>query len=87
MNWIKKLVPASIEVRSLYWVQKHDQMIEEVREIYNAIDTDAYEVAEELIENFDKRWSSIRTPKWTYATQAEASRAKTMLHFLLGLCE
>lgn len=82
MNWIKKLVPAYFEVRSLYWVQKHDRMIEDVREIYDALDTEAYDVAEKLIDSFEGRWSSVRTPEWTYATQAEVSRARSLLHLL-----
>jgi hypothetical protein len=87
MNWIKKLVPAFIEVRSLYWVQKHREMTKELEAIFLAIDMDLYDRASDLVETFEEKWSAIKTPEWMRNTRAQLSSATTMLYFLHGITE
>jgi len=38
MNWIKKLIPAYLEIRSLYWVEYGQRMDQELEEIFKNID-------------------------------------------------
>lgn len=82
MNWIKKLIPAYIEIRSLYWVEYAKILDADLREIFNMIDEDKYKEANELIEIFDKKYNQGFAPEWVDMLIADIYRAKSMLVFL-----
>jgi len=85
MNWIKKLIPAYIEIRSLYWVQHGRKMELALGEIFDAIDNDRYEEAQRLINYFEceeSEFSQGDVPFWIAAKYAEIYKAKSMLSFL-----
>lgn len=42
MNWIKKLIPASIQVKSLYTVQREKTIDSELTILFGLIDDDKY---------------------------------------------
>jgi hypothetical protein len=82
MKWIKKLIPAYIEIRSLYWVEYGKQLDADLKEIFNLIDEDKYKEAHELIDIFDKKYNQSFVPYWVAIRIAEIYRAKSMLVFL-----
>jgi hypothetical protein len=82
MNWIKKLIPAYIEIRSLYWVEYAKKVETDLREIFNLIDEDKYKEAEYLIKIFDKKYNQSLVPKWVGFRIAEIHRANSMLIWL-----
>lgn len=81
-NWIKKLIPAYIEIRSLYWVEYGKQIDSDLKDIFNLIDEDKYKEAHELIDIFDKKYNQGFNPEWIDILIADIYRAKSMLVFL-----
>jgi hypothetical protein len=82
MNWIKKLIPAYIEIRSLYWVEYGKQLDADLSEIFNLIDEDKYKEANELIDIFDKKYHQGFVPYWVAIKISQIYKAKSMLLFL-----
>ena len=82
MNWIKKLIPAYIEIRSLYWIEIEREMDSDLVAIFNKIDEDNYKDAKSLIESFRHKWDGKKYPEWILGTYAEISRAQSMVDFL-----
>jgi len=82
MDWIKKLIPAYIDVRSLYWVRHEKKMDLALGDIFDAIDKDDYEKAKILIKEFESTFSQGGVPNWVAKKYAEIYRAKSMLSFL-----
>jgi|694.fasta_scaffold25536_18 hypothetical protein len=82
MNWIKKLIPAYVEVRSLYWVNYSKKMDAELNRIFESIDNDDYVTAEKLIAEFESKHSQGEVPLWVAVEMAAIHRAKSMLNFL-----
>jgi hypothetical protein len=82
MNWIKKLIPAKIEIRSLYWVNIQKEMESDLESIFNKIDEDNYKDAKSLIEGFRHKWDGKKYPEWVWDTYAEWSKAQSMVDFL-----
>ena len=82
LNWIKKLIPAYIEIRSLYWVQYAKELDADLREIFNMIDEDKYKEAHKLIDIFDEKYNQGFAPEWVGTLIADIYRAKSMLVFL-----
>ena len=82
MNWIKKLIPAYVEIRSLYWVQQGRKMELALINIFDAIDDDRYEEAQRLITIFESEFSQGGVPFWIAVKYAEIYKAKSMLFFL-----
>ena len=66
MNWIKKLIPAYVEIRSLYWVQQGRKMELALINIFDAIDDDRYEEAKRLITIFESEFSQGGRKRKTY---------------------
>jgi hypothetical protein len=58
INWLKKLIPGYIEIRSLYWVEHGKEMDNALEKIFYAIDTDKYDEAEVLIKKFESTFPS-----------------------------
>lgn len=81
MNWIKKLIPAYIEIRSLYWVEYGKKMDCALKEIFGAIDNEKYEEAEILIKRFESTFSQQGVPFWIAIKYAEIYRAISQLAF------
>jgi hypothetical protein len=79
MNWIKRLIPAWIEVRSLYWVEYGKEMDAALHKIFGAIDDDRYDEAQELINEFESRFNQSDGPFWCGIKYAEIYRASSML--------
>ncbi len=82
MNWIKKLIPGYIEIRSLYWVQHGKKMDSSLEEIFNAIDDDNFVKAKLLISEFESTFSQGGVPYWVAVKYSEIYRAISMLNFL-----
>jgi hypothetical protein len=82
MNWIKKLMPAKIEIRSLYWVSIQKEMDADLVVIFGKIDEDKYGYAKILIEGFRYKWDGKKYPKWILDTYSKISRAQSMVDFL-----
>jgi hypothetical protein len=79
MNWIKRLIPASIEIRSLYWVEYGKEMDKALHEIFGAIDDDQYDEAQELIDAFESRYNQSDGPLWIGLKYSRIYRASSML--------
>jgi hypothetical protein len=79
---ISKLIPAYIQIRSLYWVKIEKSMDNRLVAIFDAIDCDKYETADILIKEFYQRFDGMKYPKWVESTYAEITRVSTMLNFL-----
>jgi hypothetical protein len=75
----KKLIPAYIEVRSLYWVEYGKAMDEALHKIFRAIDDDLYDEAQELINEFETRFNQSEGPFWIGLKYSEIYRASSML--------
>jgi hypothetical protein len=82
MNWLKKLIPSYLEIRSLYWVEHGKRMNIKLMSIFNAIDEDDYIKAKDLIEEFELVFTQNGVPNWIAIKYAEIYRAKSMLTFL-----
>lgn len=82
MNWIKKLIPAYIEIRSLYWIEKSTVMNNELYEIFHKIDQSDFSAARLLIEQFEKKYEGIKFPDWVCEIYSQIHRANSMLVFL-----
>jgi hypothetical protein len=79
MNWIKRLIPAYIEIRSLYWVEYGKEMDAALHEIFLAIDEDLYDEAQELIDQFETRFNQSEGPLWIGLKYSEIYRASSTL--------
>jgi hypothetical protein len=79
MNWIKRLIPAYIEIRSLYWVEYGKEMDVALHEIFLAIDDDRYDEAQELIDQFEARFNQGEGPFWIGLKYSEIYRASSTL--------
>ncbi len=84
ISFFKKLIPAHIEIRSLYWIQYEKSMDKELVLIFEKIDSDEYENAKELIEKFHENHSQSTVPFWVAKKMAEIYRAESMLNFLIA---
>jgi hypothetical protein len=82
MNWIKKLIPAYLEIRSLYWVEYGQRMDQELEEIFKNIDEDNFVPAQDLILSFESTYIQNGVPNWIAVKFAQIHRAQSMLHFL-----
>lgn len=82
MNWIKKLIPAYLEIRSLYWVEYGQRMDQELEEIFKNIDEDNFVQAQDLILSFESTYIQNGVPNWIAVKFAQIHRAQSMLHFL-----
>ena len=82
MNWIKKLIPAYIEIRSLYWIEIEREIDNDLVAIFNKIDEDNYKNAKSLIEDFRRKWDGKKYPEWIEETYAQICRAQSMVDFL-----
>jgi hypothetical protein len=82
MNWLKKLIPACIEIRSLYWVEHEKQMDKALGDIFYQIDEDNYDKAQELIRVFESTFTQSGVPEWVAIKYAEIYRASSMVNFL-----
>ena len=79
MNWLKKLIPVYLEIRSLYWVERGKQMDTKLGYIFDAIDEDNYVKAKELINEFELEFTQSGVPNWIGIKYAEIYRAKSMV--------
>ncbi len=82
MNWIKRLIPAYIEIRSLYWIGVEKEMDRDLGDIFHQIDEDNYEKAQILIDAFERKFSQSGVPHWIGIKYAEIYRAISMVNFL-----
>jgi hypothetical protein len=82
MNWLTKLFPAYIEIRSLYWVKYEKQMDKALEDIFHQIDIDDYKRAQELIDVFQSTFTQGGVPEWVAIKYAEVYRASSMVSFL-----
>jgi hypothetical protein len=83
INFIKMFIPAYVEFRSLYWIQYRAKMDSALIEIFNSIDENHYEKADNLIADFELKFNQNRTgPLWVGIKYSEIYRAKSMLDFL-----
>lgn len=78
MNWIKKIIPAYIEFRSLYWVEYGAKMELALEAIFDNIDNDDLEASSKLIIEFESQFTQQGVPNWIAIKYAEIYRAKSM---------
>ena len=78
MNWIKKLIPVHIEIRSMYWVQYEKEMSQDLVAIFQSIDNDDYNRAKELIASFESKYTQNGVPDWIAVKYAQIYRAQSM---------
>lgn len=78
MNWLKKIIPAYIEFRSLYWVQYGAKMELALEVIFDNIDNDNLEEANKLITEFESQFTQSGVPDWIAVKYAEIYKAKSM---------
>lgn len=83
INFFKRLLPAYIEVRSLYWVERGQEMDGDLELIFHLIDTGQLTVAAFKLEQFNKKWDGIILPHWLCVKRSEACRGEAMLNFLI----
>ncbi len=79
LNLIKKVIPAKIEIRSLYWVEHGKKMDSALSVIFEAIDNDRYSEANRLIDEFELEFSQSNVPNWIGEMYASIYRAKSMV--------
>ena len=84
INWIKKLIPGYIEIRSLYWVQHSKKMDSSLEKIFNEIDNDNFVKAKVLISEFESTFTQGGVPNFVAIKYAEIYRAISMVNFLTG---
>jgi hypothetical protein len=84
MNWLKKLIPVYIEIRSLYWVKYEKQMDKALEDIFHQIDIEDYKKAQELIDVFKSTFTQNGVPVWVTLKYSEIYRASSMVSFLVG---
>jgi hypothetical protein len=82
INWLKKMLPAYIEIRSLYWVQVGSKMESSLKCIFDSIDKDDYQQAKVLIKEFESVFTQNEAPNWIAGKYSEIQRAKSMITFL-----
>lgn len=82
MNWLKKLIPVYIEIRSLYWVKCEKQMDKDLEDIFHQIDIGDYKKAQELIDSFESTFTQNGVPMWVALKYSEIYRASSMVNFL-----
>lgn len=83
INFLKRFVPAFVEVRSLYWVEKGREMDWELADIFHMIDTEQYARATIRILAFKRTWMHGRKlPNWLAEKSTAVTRAETMVGFL-----
>ena len=83
INFLKRLLPAYIEVRSLYWVEQGQEMDKDLEMIFHLIDAGQYTTAAFELEKFREKWDGRKLPLWLSLKSAEACRAEAMLNFLM----
>jgi hypothetical protein len=71
--WIKKLIPAYIQIKSLYTIQQEKILDKELTNLFHLIDTDEYDAAKRVLEILRKKYGD---------TVPELTKASSMLHFL-----
>lgn len=81
-DFFKLLIPAYIEIRSLYWIEKSIVMNNELSEIFHKIDQSDFSVARLLIEEFEKKYEGMKCPNWVGEIHSQIHRANSMLVFL-----
>ena len=79
---IQKLIPAYIEVRSLYWMNYAEKMDENLSDIFYNIDIENYTRARILIDEFNKTYNQGSVPEWVAIQMSEINKAESMLNFL-----
>ena len=82
MNWLKKIIPAYIEIRSLYWVEYGKTMDAALKEIFHQIDEDNYDNALTLIFKFESTFTQFGVPHWIALKYSEIYKAVYMVDFL-----
>lgn len=82
INFFKRWLPAYIEVRSLYWVERGREMDLDLRVIFDLIDNDRYGAAFSKIGKFKRKWDGIPLPLWLCEKRSEVCRAEAMVNFL-----
>jgi hypothetical protein len=83
MNFIKKLIPAYIEIRSLYWVEYGKRMDEKLERIFKEIDNENLTLVKELISNFEFQFTQSGVPNWIAVKYAQIYRAQSMVNSLI----
>lgn len=87
INFIKKLIPVEIKIKSLYWKQKESEMESDLIKIYHKLDIDEYDGVQEMIDEFHHKWDGMKMPLWLGLKSAEISRAQAMYVFLTAEME
>lgn len=82
IDWLKKIIPSYIEIRSLYWVEYGNRMSFDLGKIFDSIDNDNYEEAEKLINDFEKTYKQSGVPNWVALEYSQIYKAISMLNFL-----
>ena len=82
INFIKKLIPVEIKIKSLYWKQKESEMESDLIKIYHKLDIDEYDGVQQMIDEFHQKWDGMKMPLWLSLKSAEISRAQSTYHFL-----
>lgn len=78
LKFLSKFVPVSIQIKTLYWRRKEQEMDWDLEVIGNYIDEECYDIAETLIYGFRKKWESQVLPNWLSEKTAEVSRLEAM---------
>lgn len=84
LTLLSKLIPVSIQIKTLYWRRKEQEMDWDLEVIGNYIDEECYEIAETLIYGFRKKWESQVMPWWLSEKTAKVSRLEAINEMLKG---
>ena len=83
ITYLTKLIPFSIKIKSLYWVNKEKEINFDLSILFNLIDTDKYDEAEIKLETLKTKWYSIESPHWFQLEWlSKFAKAEAMLNFL-----
>ena len=78
LKFLSKFVPASIQIKTLYWANKEKEMDWDLSVIGGYIDEECYDIAETLVYGFRAKWESQKLPDWLSTKTAEVSRLEAM---------
>jgi len=78
LNLISKIIPVSIQVKTLYWKRKEQEMDWDLSVVGHYIDEGCYATASTLIDRFRNKWEAQKLPHWLSIKTAEISRLDTI---------
>jgi hypothetical protein len=78
LKFISKFIPVSIQIKTLYWRRKEQEMDWDLSIVGQYIDEGCYDTASTLIDRFRNKWESQKLPLWLSMKTAEISRLEAI---------